>query len=92
MPVGSFSPSTEFTNHTIELHKEDIIYLSSDGYVDQFGGPNDRKFLAKNFKDLLCSIAHYPLEEQKSILDFTFEGWKGNNFQVDDVTVIGLKI
>lgn len=92
IPVGKSYSSAEFTNHTIEIHKNDIVYLSSDGYVDQFGGPNDRKFLSKNFKDLLTSIAHYPLEEQKSILDFTFEGWKGNNFQVDDVTVVGLKV
>ncbi|HEX2935958.1 MAG TPA: SpoIIE family protein phosphatase [Bacteroidales bacterium] len=92
IPVGKSYSSAEFTNYILELHKNDIIYLSSDGYVDQFGGPNDRKFLAKNFKELLTSIAHYPLEEQKSILDFTFEGWKGANFQVDDVTVVGLKI
>jgi serine phosphatase RsbU (regulator of sigma subunit) len=92
IPVGSSYSSAEFTNHTIELHKDDIVYLRTDGYVDQFGGPNDRKFLTKNFKDLLASIAHYPMEEQKNILDFTFEGWKGNNYQVDDVTVVGLKI
>lgn len=92
IPVGSSYSNAEFTNHTLELHKDDIVYLSSDGFVDQFGGPEDKKFMTKNFKDLLASIAHYPLEEQKNILEFTFEGWKGNSYQVDDVTVVGLKI
>lgn len=92
MPFTMNYNNADFTNHTVELHKNDIFYLFTDGYTDQFGGPNDRKFLTKNFKELLVSIAHYPMQEQKNILDYTFEGWKGKSYQVDDVTVIGLKV
>jgi serine phosphatase RsbU (regulator of sigma subunit) len=66
--------------------------MFSDGYVDQFGGPKTKKFMAKNFKDLLISIAHQPMNEQKEVLDKTIEEWKAHVEQVDDILVMGLRI
>lgn len=92
MPVGIHIHNDDFTNHMIKLEKGDIVYLFTDGFIDQFGGPNDKKYLAKRLRELLLFNAHLPLEEQKQIIYSTFENWKGYNYQVDDVTMIGLKI
>lgn len=82
----------KFTNHSFEIKKGDMIYISSDGYADQFGGEMGKKFMTKNFKNLLLSIAHEAPSEQERILDSTFEKWKGTREQVDDVLVIGIKV
>ncbi len=93
MPIGiHFISFTPFTNHTIEIRKGDYLYLFSDGYADQFGGPNGRKFMYKPFQNLLLKNHHKPMEQQKEILDNTFEEWKGDRDQVDDVIVIGMKV
>ena len=81
----------EFTNHRIKLEKNDIIYLFTDGYSDQFGGPEGKKFKSINFKELLISIASESIEKQREILDSSFENWKGNHDQIDDVLVMGRK-
>ncbi|MGJ3234028.1 AAA family ATPase [Marivirga sp.] len=80
-----------FTNHKIDLTKGSTYYIYSDGYADQFGGPDDRKFMVGKMKKLLQEIAHEPMEKQKSILDDRFESWKGQQSQVDDVLVIGFR-
>jgi serine phosphatase RsbU (regulator of sigma subunit) len=92
MPAGIYEKQNNFSNYTIALQPDDLLYLFTDGYVDQFGGPDNKKFLTKNLKELLLSIAHLPLTEQKELIINTFEQWKGNTFQVDDVTMVGLKI
>ncbi len=92
MPISYYIKEVPFVNNTIELKSNDIIYLFSDGYLDQFGGEQKRKFLIKNFKELLLSICHLPMQAQKNILIETFENWKGNFKQVDDVLVFGFKI
>jgi len=93
MPVGIYGKmNEEFTNHHIEIEKNDVIYLFSDGYADQFGGSKGRKFLINNFKRLLFEIQEHSLDRQKQILQETIIKWKGNNQQVDDISVIGLKI
>ena len=93
MPVGySRRNHVHFTNHKISIKKDDIIYLFTDGYQDQFGGTNNRKFLIKNFKKLLDSINDVPLEFQKELLLTAFYDWKKDRFQIDDITVLGLKI
>ncbi|MFP4620780.1 MAG: PP2C family protein-serine/threonine phosphatase [Bacteroidales bacterium] len=93
MPVGIYHTEKEsFTNHRISLRKGDVIYLFSDGYVDQFGGSKNKKFKPKNFIELLSRIHHKPMEEQHEILNQTFMQWKGDNFQVDDVLVFGIRI
>lgn len=93
-PIGFFvgEEKKSFTNHKIQLQKDDCIYIFSDGYADQFGGPNGKKFMANHFRDLLLKVHKYPAEEQKSILDKTIEDWKGSQEQVDDILVIGVKI
>ncbi len=91
-PIGFFRRSEPFTTHTIELQKGDTIYIFSDGYVDQFGGEKGKKFKAKAFKKLLLSIQDKTMEQQKIIIDETFENWRGNLEQIDDVCVIGVRV
>ncbi len=92
MPV-SFHKNMEqsFTLHTIDLHASDIIYLFSDGIIDQFGGTEGTKFMSKNFKDLLLGIHTKPMHEQQEIILGRFNEWKGIHEQLDDILVIGLR-
>jgi serine phosphatase RsbU (regulator of sigma subunit) len=69
-----------------------MLYLSSDGYTDQFGGPSDKCFKSLNFINLLLSIQNENLREQKSILAYNFNLWKGETEQTDDVTILGIKL
>jgi ligand-binding sensor domain-containing protein/serine phosphatase RsbU (regulator of sigma subunit) len=78
-----------FTNHEIVLEKGDQIYVYSDGYADQFGGPDGKKFKTSALKDLLIKCSRLDTEEQHKLLDSTFEAWKGSQEQIDDVLVIG---
>jgi serine phosphatase RsbU (regulator of sigma subunit) len=80
-----------FTNHTIKLKKEDVVYIFSDGYCDQFGGPENKKFMTKNLKSLVTEIFQKPVSEQKSILENRFLEWKGGNEQIDDVCILGVR-
>ncbi len=81
-----------FTNHTIKLEKGDSVYLFTDGYADQFGGPNGKKFKYKKFQELLIEMQDNTMEEQKHILNYHHELWKGSLDQVDDILVIGIRI
>ena len=93
MPIGIHIIEKEsFTNHEIEIQKGDIIYIFTDGYIDQFGGSNSRKFKLAPFKDLLISIKEKPMKEQKQILEQKFSDWRGSHEQIDDVLVMGIKI
>jgi serine phosphatase RsbU (regulator of sigma subunit) len=93
-PIGFFvdEDKKKFTNHKVQLQKGDCIYIFSDGYADQFGGPNGKKFMVKKFDELIAKVCNYPMEEQKSILERTIEDWKGPLEQVDDILVIGVRI
>ena len=92
MPVGIYHVEKEsFTNHEIQIKKDDIIYIFSDGYVDQFGGPGQTKFKSSNLKKLLIEISTKPMSQQKQILEEQFVKWKGDLEQVDDVIFIGIK-
>jgi serine phosphatase RsbU (regulator of sigma subunit) len=91
-PVGKFDYISGFTNHHIDLKKGDMIYLFSDGYADQFGGENNKKFKSKQFRDLLLSVSAKDVLIQKEIIEETFVKWKGANDQVDDVCVMGVRI
>ncbi len=93
-PIGYFlgEEKKKFTNHTIQLEKGDTVYIFSDGYADQFGGPFGRKFMAIPFRVLLMDINKQPIEKQKEILNKTIEEWRGNLDQVDDILVMGVKI
>ncbi|MES2284468.1 MAG: SpoIIE family protein phosphatase [Bacteroidota bacterium] len=93
-PIGLFlgEEKKKFTNHTFQLERGDTIYIFSDGYADQFGGPYGRKFMAIPFRVLLMDINKEPIEKQKNILNKTIEDWRGQLDQVDDILVIGVKI
>lgn len=80
-----------FENHRIELEKNDLIYLFSDGYPDQFGGEDGKKFKYRRFRHLLLNIHSLPLDEQEKMLDQSMVQWQGNHEQVDDILVIGVK-
>ncbi len=80
-----------FKSHKIYLQKNDAIYIFSDGYADQFGGPEGKKFKYRRFRHLLLTIHKLPMEKQRSILDASLEEWKGGMDQVDDILVIGIK-
>ncbi len=83
--------SNIFTNNQISLLDGDVIYMFSDGYTDQFGGPNNKKFMFRRFRHLLLTIHNFPMEEQKSLLKESIESWKRNNDQVDDLMVLGFR-
>ncbi len=93
MPVGYFvGDMNPFKTHTIELQKGDMIYIYSDGYQDQFGGEEGRKFMSKRFKVLLTDLANSSVELQKENLENTMDEWMINTKQLDDILVIGVKI
>jgi transcriptional regulator with GAF, ATPase, and Fis domain len=89
---GHTTEGKHFDLNQIEVHAGDLIYLVTDGYADQFGGDKGKKFKFKNLKDLILSVSKRPMQEQKQIIDETFESWKGGLEQVDDVCLIGVKI
>jgi len=92
-PVGAFVGETrKFANCTVELKKGDTIYIFSDGYADQFGGPKGKKFMAGTFRNLLLEVSSLTALEQKKRLDETIEKWRGQLEQVDDILIIGIKI
>jgi serine phosphatase RsbU (regulator of sigma subunit) len=93
MPIGIYIAEKEsFTNHETKIRKGDTIYIFTDGYIDQFGGPQTQKFKTAPFKDLIESNQDKPMAEQKKILEDNFEKWKGDYDQIDDVLVVGIKI
>jgi len=91
-PIGKVDDPIAFTTHEIELNKDDSFYIFSDGYVDQFGGEKGKKFKSKTFKQLLLSIQDGALSDQRSVIDESFEAWRGDLEQVDDVCVIGIRM
>jgi serine phosphatase RsbU (regulator of sigma subunit) len=94
MPVGIhlYVDEKRFTNHIIPLQNDDMIYIFTDGYIDQFGGERDTKFKSRPFKHLLTKISSFPTEQQQEILIDTHDRWKGDGEQVDDILVIGIRI
>ncbi len=91
-PVGKHFKEKPFTYYKEQLQKDDMIYVFSDGYADQFGGPKGKKFMLGQLKKLLISVSSKPIIEQQEILNQTFENWKGNLEQLDDVCLIGVRI
>lgn len=95
MSVGgkeSKAVNSQFTSHVLPIEKGSTYYLFSDGFSDQFGGPNDKKFMVPQFKKLLQSIAPKSMEDQKFSMRKKFEDWKKNSPQTDDVLVLGFRL
>ena len=93
MPIGIHDrDNTPFTNMEFSMHKGDIFYILSDGYIDQFGGPKGKKFMTKRFKQLILDIHEKPMNEQKEILWQTILEWRGDIEQIDDIIIIGIKV
>ena len=92
MPVGINAIEEEsFTNHSMQLKPGDIVYIFSDGYPDQFGGPLDKKFKYGPMKELLINLSDRPMEKQREELDKVITTWKGEVDQVDDILIFGIQ-
>lgn len=91
-PIGAYVTQNNFTNVEFQLQKGDVIYASTDGYTDQFGGEDGKKMKTKILKEKLLECAALPIEKQKEFLKTFFTQWKGELEQLDDVCVIGVKI
>jgi serine phosphatase RsbU (regulator of sigma subunit) len=92
-PIGKFKEEvTPFTVKTVSVEKGEMIYLFSDGYADQFGGPKGKKFKYKQLQELLTTVAKLPVTEQNTILNKTITDWQGNLDQVDDILIVGIRV
>jgi serine phosphatase RsbU (regulator of sigma subunit) len=93
MPIGIFDlPDMSYTVHNIKSEQGDMIYLFSDGFADQFGGPKNKKFMYSSLKELLIKVYQQPLRKQKQNLENRFDEWKGDTGQIDDVLLVGFRI
>ena len=92
MPVGKGQNINSFKSFKIDLKKGDSIYLTTDGFADQFGGPKGKKFMHKQLLELISNLSKENFQNQKNVIEETFENWKGNLEQVDDVCIIGIRI
>lgn len=91
-PVGKTDYAKPFTSHRVKINSGDVIYLFTDGYADQFGGPKGKKFKYKPLQELLVSLRSKSMEDQRSFLGNTIMEWRGNLEQVDDVLIIGIQL
>lgn len=93
MPLGYYQgKDTSFVNHDIKFDIGDSFYMFSDGFIDQKGGKDNRKFMSKNFKNLLLEINDQAMYDQKEILEKALSDWMGDNSQMDDILVIGVRL
>ncbi|MBN2484433.1 MAG: SpoIIE family protein phosphatase, partial [Bacteroidales bacterium] len=93
MPVGLHSGDVQpFTTNEIDLQAGDCLYMFSDGYADQFGGPDGKKFKSVKFRSLLCEISDKTMANQRETLDETIEKWMEGHEQIDDILVMGIKV
>ena len=93
MPIGIHATTdVPFTNNLIHLKKGDVLYAFTDGYLDQFGGPNNKKFMFSQFKELLGEIYKKSMDEQKELLEKTLDNWMSETSQIDDILVMGIRI
>jgi serine phosphatase RsbU (regulator of sigma subunit) len=90
-PIAIHTTEHNFTTNTFQLQKDDRLYLFSDGYCDQMGGPAGRKFMTHQFKELLLRVQDQPLDKQRILLDQTLENWMGSMQQIDDILVLGIR-
>jgi len=91
-PIGKSDQTKPFSTHIITTSSPFSIYLPTDGFADQFGGPKGKKFKYASLKNLFCSIADKSMSKQKEIIETTFENWRNDLEQVDDVCIIGVRL
>jgi len=92
-PIGYYLEEEKpFTEKHFDLQKGDVMYLTTDGYQDQFGGPKGKKFMKKKLKEMLIDISHMSLNEQKIHIDNKLQNWMADEFQVDDICVLGFRV
>lgn len=93
IPVGaSYVEDVKFKSQKLEYKPGDVIYLYSDGYQDQFGGDNDKKFSSRRLRQTLFTVHQLPMPDQKQILVETLDEWKGDREQTDDITILGIRL
>lgn len=94
LPIGvNFDGVVDiFTDHTIQLETGDSVYIFSDGYADQFGGPKNKKFMYKQLREVIMSVQDKPIKEQGEILERTLTEWQGDEDQIDDILVMGVQV
>ena len=91
-PIGKHDHRVPFTTHRVETESGTILYLFTDGFADQFGGPKGKKFKYKQLEEKLLAIHDQPMQSQRDSLDQTLQTWKGKLEQVDDVCILGIKL
>ena len=91
-PIGKYTSMNPFTTHTVELQPNDLIYIFSDGFPDQFGGDKSKKYKSANFKKFLVSMQDKAIDLQRQLIEQEFDTWKGELEQIDDVCVIGVRV
>ena len=93
-PIGMTDGQVKknFTNHRISVEKGDMLYIFTDGYADQFGGEEEKKFKTINIRSLLAEIYHFPVDEQKRLLEQAIRDWMGNIPQIDDILFVGTRV
>ena len=91
-PIGTYRNEKVFINNEIELRRDDMLYMFSDGYADQFGAEKYRKFNIKQLRSLLLTIHKEDMNKQKNILDQTINEWKKGYEQLDDILMLGIKM
>nr|WP_319399439.1 response regulator [uncultured Carboxylicivirga sp.] len=92
MPVSFGEVDRSFRNHVINYESGDCLYMYSDGYPSQFGGPNDKKLMQKGFRQLIMDYHHLSMEDQKNEFENFLIKWKGMNDQIDDILVMGIRL
>lgn len=91
-PIGKYDIENPFSLKEFQLQKNDMVYIFTDGFPDQFGGPKGKKMKYNRFKELLNKVSQLPIKQQDANLRLEFEAWKGTLEQIDDVTIIGLRV
>jgi serine phosphatase RsbU (regulator of sigma subunit) len=91
-PIGKHASRKQFTSHQVDIEKGEMVYIFTDGFADQFGGPSGKKFKYKSLHEQFASLCSLPVNEQKIKLDQVLNDWKGNLEQVDDVLIVGIRV
>ena len=90
-PMGVHWEEKDFTTQVIKLQEQDSLYMFTDGFADQYGGKNRKKFKSRRLKKLLLNVQAESMQDQKKLIEATFESWRGSNEQIDDVCMLGIR-